>query len=356
MADFSLEKWILSCCLKSDVAKVNTDHGPDVSVVIPVFNEGAKAEGSIEKFLAGIVDSSVLREVIVVDDGSDPDRAPYIRNQVPDERIRILRQDNSGRYRARETGIRASEGSYILLFDSRVHPHAGSFEFLAKELTHRGDDVVYNARVELPVDTPLVGRFWRSIEKFAWYRYYRSNKILTVLHDEIDKYPIGTTYFGAPRRLFIDALNDLDKSFTGSGDYVSDDTKLIRRLIQGRQIQYHPTFSCTYHPRTQVFPFIKHAFHRGRVFVDGHLHTGSRYFVVWLAALASLVFVPLLIWLSPLLAFGGLFAAAVGVTALSWYCRLSTREYLSLLLYGAPFVCAYASGSIAGVVHRLRNR
>lgn len=86
-----------------------------VSIVIPVYN--------VEKYLDECIES-VLQlkskfEVILVDDGSK-DRSGEICDEwaCNDERIRVIHQENGGLSAARNTGILASKGEYIMFLDS----------------------------------------------------------------------------------------------------------------------------------------------------------------------------------------------------------------------------------------------
>src|SRR5262249_36186390 len=60
--------------------------------------------------------------------------------------------------------------------------------------------------------------------------------------------------------------------------HANDDTPVIRRLAARRPINISPAFSCRYAPRSELLPFLRHAFHRGTVFVDGHGRRGSTWF------------------------------------------------------------------------------
>jgi len=79
-----------------------------VSIVIPVFNH--------ERFIQECVDSVLAQdypelEVIVVDDGST-DATPAILGGYGD-RLRVLRQENSGAARALNRGLQAAHGDWV---------------------------------------------------------------------------------------------------------------------------------------------------------------------------------------------------------------------------------------------------
>jgi glycosyltransferase involved in cell wall biosynthesis len=87
---------------------------PRVSVVIPVYN-GA---GTVAR-AAGSVLGQSLREIelVVVDDGST-DATPDVLAEIRDPRLRVLRQANGGRSRARNAAIRAARAPYVAMLDA----------------------------------------------------------------------------------------------------------------------------------------------------------------------------------------------------------------------------------------------
>ena len=93
----------------------------DVSVVVPVYNCGKY----IEKCIKSIEDQDYERldkiQVILVDDGST-DNSLEICNQlkerISDFNIEIITGDNEGVSSARNKGIKAASGKYIMFIDA----------------------------------------------------------------------------------------------------------------------------------------------------------------------------------------------------------------------------------------------
>lgn len=87
-----------------------------VSVIVPVFN----SKKYLQRCLRSILDQTHSNlEVIVVDDGSTDGSIRILeRHQETDERIRILRQPNSGQGVARNRALAGASGEFILFVDS----------------------------------------------------------------------------------------------------------------------------------------------------------------------------------------------------------------------------------------------
>ncbi len=86
---------------------------PLASIIIPAYNQARFLPASIESTLA---QTYPRIEVIVVNDGSTDDTAQVLRGYQG--RVQVLTQQNAGLAAARNAGLRAAQGEYLLFLDS----------------------------------------------------------------------------------------------------------------------------------------------------------------------------------------------------------------------------------------------
>lgn len=103
-----------------------------VSILVPACNAERWVGRAIGSALAQSWDR---KEVIVVDDGST-DHTLQIANGFASQRVRVISQPNAGAAAARNTALRAAQGSYIQFLDADdvLHP-----DKLARQLRHADD-------------------------------------------------------------------------------------------------------------------------------------------------------------------------------------------------------------------------
>lgn len=88
---------------------------PKITIIVPVYN----AENTIKKCLNSIIAQTLKDwELILVDDGS-PDGSGHICDEyaMRDSRFKVIHQDNAGVSAARQTGLDAAIGEYIIHAD-----------------------------------------------------------------------------------------------------------------------------------------------------------------------------------------------------------------------------------------------
>lgn len=87
---------------------------PLVSIIIPCFNR--------EKYISDAINSCLRQsykniEIIVVDDGSTDDSVELIKSKYLNK-LKLIVQKNRGSASARNTGLKASKGKFIIFLDS----------------------------------------------------------------------------------------------------------------------------------------------------------------------------------------------------------------------------------------------
>lgn len=87
---------------------------PKVSLLIPAYNEGERVLKSIK---AALGQDYPDFEVIVVDDGSE-DNTFEVANSVKDPRLRVYRNEHSGKARALNFGLSKASGEIIVTTDA----------------------------------------------------------------------------------------------------------------------------------------------------------------------------------------------------------------------------------------------
>lgn len=113
--------------------------GIAISVVIPAYN----AEGCISRALESVVAwKGDDLEVVVVDDGSeDGTYAAAGSFACRDDRVIVIRQKNGGRSSARNIGIAAAQGEWLMFVDADDYLLPGWNESVREALLQQGNSV-----------------------------------------------------------------------------------------------------------------------------------------------------------------------------------------------------------------------
>lgn len=150
---------------------------PTVSVIIPVYK--------VERYLDACVESVIGQtytdlEILLVDDGS-PDRCPAMCDAwaKKDPRIRVIHRKNGGLSAARNTGIEAASGAFLIFADSddRMEPDAVRRAVEAQR-QYDADLVLYNLTYvdeeNRPLPQPDFSGFRDEVlcEDEVWARYF----------------------------------------------------------------------------------------------------------------------------------------------------------------------------------------
>ncbi|HEX7900569.1 MAG TPA: glycosyltransferase family 2 protein [Planctomycetota bacterium] len=117
---------------------------PDLSVIMPVFNEASTIEAILNRVLA----MPSLREVVVVDDGSTDhtrEKLDLLAGRTPI--IKVVRQSrNQGKGAAIREGFKRATGTFIVVQDADLEYDPADIEALLEVLRAGRADVVYGSR------------------------------------------------------------------------------------------------------------------------------------------------------------------------------------------------------------------
>ena len=127
---------------------------PLVSVVVPVYNCGK----FIDRCLGSLVSQSYKNiEIIAVNDGSSDESLSIIKTfSDSDERVRLIDQKNTGVGTARNNGVSASSGDYLLFVDGDDYADGDYIEVLVNEALANNTDLVISGYTEEKDDFSVI--------------------------------------------------------------------------------------------------------------------------------------------------------------------------------------------------------
>ncbi|WP_051530327.1 glycosyltransferase [Halomonas halodenitrificans] len=176
---------------------------PLVSVIVPVYNVADYLDGCLDSIRG---QSYQRLEILMVEDCSTDDSLSLLERHLADPRVRLLRHArNAGLSAARNTGIEAATGDFVLFVDSDDAIAPALVESCLTHAQASGADVVVFDFVpfedgESPpeigrvVDTsgaqPLTAVQYFTLPHFAWLKFIRAE----LLNDPRLRFPIGLYY------------------------------------------------------------------------------------------------------------------------------------------------------------------
>jgi hypothetical protein len=319
--------------------------------VIPIYNEAAERFAETLNALDEALRGSPWRapELVIVDDGSSP---PVVARDLACAEVRLIRQENRGRFEARRTGVVAARGEYVLLLDSRVTLDPESLKWVAARVAEGAR--AWNGHCVTDNLASPYARFWDIIVQAAWSDYLRDPRTTSYGIEDYDRYPKGTTHFLAPRDWLLEALADFDSLYADHA-IANDDTQLLRSIARRDRIHISPRFSSRYHSRESLGPFIRHTYHRGTVFFDGHSRRGARFRPVALGTLPGSLVGAAIAARHPRAGAAGLVALGVAGAAFARRRGRAASEVLSFAAMVPPFALVYTAGIWRGALTAARD-
>lgn len=150
---------------------------PKVSIIIPVY----KVENYLDACVASVTAQTYRNlEILLIDDGS-PDNCPALCDAwaMKDPRIRVIHQNNAGLSAARNAGIDASAGEYLLFVDSDDTIEADTVQRALEAQQHSDAELVifnlvYVDENDQPIGKPDFSGFCDELlsPEEIWQRYF----------------------------------------------------------------------------------------------------------------------------------------------------------------------------------------
>lgn len=137
---------------------------PDLSIVIPAFNEEARLGPTLDAYLAYCHQTARRVEVIVVDDGS-LDRTSAVVNSYARQHpeVRLIRlAENQGKGQAVRSGVVNAQGKQILFADADGATPLAELERL-EAAVHGGADVAIGSRALHDEGVRITARLYRRV-------------------------------------------------------------------------------------------------------------------------------------------------------------------------------------------------
>jgi glycosyltransferase involved in cell wall biosynthesis len=329
---------------------------PTLSIVTPVYNEPRWIGVMVADAVAALERSAFLEpELIIVDDGSDAETQSVLEALQAPFPLRVIRQENQGRLVARLTGVRAASGDLVLLLDARVSLQHDGLKFISERLQDDGSLPIWNGHCEIDLSGNPYARFWNVLTELAYRDYLENPRTMSFGIDQFDRYPKGTGCFLAPRAALLEALENFDSRYLDARN-ANDDTSIIRVLAASQPINISPGFACVYRSRDALRPFLRHAFHRGGVFIDGWARSGGRFFGVILAFYPLSALAVAIGLRRPKLALAAIVVTPPACAGAGAALRRPPADCAALGLLGLPWLCVYGAGMWRGLWLALRAR
>jgi glycosyltransferase involved in cell wall biosynthesis len=322
---------------------------PTLTVVIPVFNEAAQIRATLAALDRALAEASFEPDVLVVDDGSTDGTAEAIEAAGG---ATVCRQVNRGRFEARRAGIELARGEYCLLLDSRVRLDPGALKFVEDHLEPGRE--IWNGHVDIDREDGPYAVFWDVLTRRAFRTYFGEPRTTSFGLADFERFPKGTTCLFAPRAMLLEAFERFRSGYDDLRN-ANDDAPVLRSLAAVQPINISPGFRCTYSTRTELRGFLRHAFHRGTVFVDGHGRPESAWFPIVIGLFVSSAGCVLVARRSPAVVVAAAAVAGAGGAALSLAER-RPRDAATMAWVTPLYAAAHVAGMWRGLGLLVRAR
>jgi glycosyltransferase involved in cell wall biosynthesis len=123
---------------------------PDLSIVVPIYNEIGNVEPLVDRVRAALDDTDLSWELLAVDDGSSDGTGERLDElSADDSRIRVLHfEGNFGQSSGLDAGFRHARGRLVALLDADLQTYPEDLPKLIEILESEEVDAVVGIRAE----------------------------------------------------------------------------------------------------------------------------------------------------------------------------------------------------------------
>jgi glycosyltransferase involved in cell wall biosynthesis len=182
--------------------KSNADIDPCLSVVMPVYNEGATVQAMINNVLA----QGLVQQLVIVDDRSTDNTWEVLQTAARrDTRISLLRHEvNQGKGAALRTGFTSVNCPFVIIQDADLEYDPTEYYRLIAPLLTGQADVVFGSR--------FIGS---ELHRVLYYWHSLGNRFLTTLSNMATNLNLTDmeTCYKAFRREVIQKVNIAENRF-----------------------------------------------------------------------------------------------------------------------------------------------
>lgn len=119
---------------------------PDLSILMPVFNERETVRSAVEEVLATSYPVDGV-ELVIVDDGSTDGSTDVLAELAQDPRVTLVRHErNAGKGAAVQTALQHATGTYAAIMDADLEYDPSDIGKLLEPIVAGEADVVYGTR------------------------------------------------------------------------------------------------------------------------------------------------------------------------------------------------------------------
>lgn len=168
--------------LPAQAESTSADYQPDITILIPAFNEAAVIEATIRNKLEQQYRTDALQIIVISDESEDGTDDIVNRLAATDKRISLIRQTpRQGKTSGLNLAIPQATGEIIIFSDANSHYHPNAIQELVNCFKHPDIGYVTGKMVYTNSDGSLVGDGCNAYMKYENYMRHLETQIGSIV-------------------------------------------------------------------------------------------------------------------------------------------------------------------------------